>query len=451
MLLPFLALKHRRISGNLMQDLGITTTTDFADWLEQTLCAKFPGAPTPIPFKYLKPLKVIATNVTRGELRIFGGEQDCDRSVTEAVIASASFPLFFRPASIEGELYVDGGLLSNLPAWVFDEERRRSGVSIPTFGFRLIDPPIEAPDGGSDEGLPGLLAYIRSMARTAVYGARRLETRAVDDYYSFDLVPNISTLAFHEMQPRAAEIVAAGRSGVERFFDQQIGPRDPGEMRAVLRVFSNFIQQALRRIAGPIEVVRCELLLPIDEYYLRVIYSSHADADDRLLVRREGPGIAASFRLRHPVLVKVQELDHSIRNHPLYKYEYAVRPSNVRVTHASPIFDDPAAWQRTPENRSSPFAVFAFDATSDIGDVILQEEIEDRLASYAQLAGEWLRKLQLVPSGDPSPRFGEQYGAWNALAEQLGCYISSRPTRTLFEDDDTRRLIERVNVRVQKL
>jgi hypothetical protein len=69
---------------------------------------------------------------------------------------------------------------------------------------------------------------------------------------------------------------------------------------------------------------------------------------------------------------------------------------------------------------------------------------------YAQLAGEWLRKLQLVPPGGSLPRFGEQYGAWNALPDQPGCYISGRSARTLYEDDETRRLIERVNVRVQK-
>ena len=89
---------------------------------------EFPEVSGPISFKHLKPLKVVATNVTRGNIRVFGGPQDQGRSVTEAVVASASFPLFFRPASIEGDLYVDGGLLSNLPVWVFDEERRRLGA-----------------------------------------------------------------------------------------------------------------------------------------------------------------------------------------------------------------------------------------------------------------------------------------------------------------------------------
>jgi len=240
--------------------------------LEATLSTKFPGVPNPISFKHLKPLKVVATNVTRHKIRVFGGDQDRDRSVTEAVVASASFPLFFRPTSIEGDLYVDGGLLSNLPVWVFDEERRGLGVPIPTFGFRLIDPPIQAALQETRETDPELTNYLKAMARAAIYGARGLETRGVDDYYSVDLAPNIKTLAFHEMQSRAAEVVTAGRVGVEQFFNQQIGPRDPGEMRVVLHVFSNFIQQALRRIASPIEVVRCELLLPVNDLMTPLIY-----------------------------------------------------------------------------------------------------------------------------------------------------------------------------------
>jgi NTE family protein len=450
-LLPILAQTHRHIASNLLHNLGITSPAEFSVWLEASLRAKLPGKDSPISFKDLKPLKVIATNVTRGNMRVFGGEKDRDRSVTEAVIASASFPLFFQPTAIEGDLYVDGGLLSNLPAWVFDEERRRLGIPIPTFGFRLIDPPIEAIEEGTSRSPPELMAYLKAMGRAAVNGARNLETRAVDDYYSFNLAPDIETLAFHEMHPRAAEVVDAGRIGVEKFFDEQIGPRDPEEMRTVLHVFSNFIQQALRPLAGAIEVVRCALLLPVDEFYLRVVYSSHPDADDRMLIRREGPGVADSMRLAQPVLINVTELSVDIRNHPLFKYEHAARPSNVEVVHASPIFGDPTAWQLTPQDRPPPFAVFTFDATTNVANIILNSEIEDRVASYAQLAGEYLRNLQLVPTGQPAARSGSRFGAWETQPNLPGIYVSARPTRTLFEDDETRRLIERVEFRKREL
>ena len=43
--------------------------------------------------------------------------------VVDAVIASASVPFFFRPQRRDGSIFVDGGMLSNVPAWVFDRER----------------------------------------------------------------------------------------------------------------------------------------------------------------------------------------------------------------------------------------------------------------------------------------------------------------------------------------
>ncbi|GAB4422940.1 MAG: patatin-like phospholipase family protein [Turneriella sp.] len=56
------------------------------------------------------PFATAAVNIRTGELRVFQGT---DR-LRSAVIASASMPLIFPPEKIDGEWYVDGGVLDKL-------------------------------------------------------------------------------------------------------------------------------------------------------------------------------------------------------------------------------------------------------------------------------------------------------------------------------------------------
>lgn len=63
-------------------------------------------------FSSLKiPLHVTAININTTQLEVFS-----EGKLFEKVIASASVPLMFEPVSINGQLYLDGGLRMNLPA-----------------------------------------------------------------------------------------------------------------------------------------------------------------------------------------------------------------------------------------------------------------------------------------------------------------------------------------------
>lgn len=63
-------------------------------------------------FESLKiPLTVAATEIRLGEIRYFSSGE-----LAAAVISSCSIPGVFDPVHFDGHLYVDGGLLDNLPA-----------------------------------------------------------------------------------------------------------------------------------------------------------------------------------------------------------------------------------------------------------------------------------------------------------------------------------------------
>lgn len=70
-----------------------------------------------------KPLKIVASNLTTRKMELFSKETTPDINIADAVTASICIPFLFKPWIIDRKMYVDGGMLSNLPAWVFEEER----------------------------------------------------------------------------------------------------------------------------------------------------------------------------------------------------------------------------------------------------------------------------------------------------------------------------------------
>lgn len=92
-------------------------------------------------------LKIVVTDVRQRCLVQFDQSKGAV-SVADAVAASAALPLIFSPPRIRGlaeseqSVFVDGGLVSNLPVWAFVSEkkmfeREAAGGSVPIFAFTL--------------------------------------------------------------------------------------------------------------------------------------------------------------------------------------------------------------------------------------------------------------------------------------------------------------------------
>jgi NTE family protein len=98
--------------------------------------------------RYRYKLNVITSDITNGRLVVLPQalpkySLEADRfPVAEAVRMSMSIPFFFEPVKLSNSYFVDGGILSNFPIWLFDVKGKPEW---PTFGFKLIEP---------DEGQP---------------------------------------------------------------------------------------------------------------------------------------------------------------------------------------------------------------------------------------------------------------------------------------------------------
>lgn len=122
--------------------LGLYKGNELEKWIAQKLEAK--GLRT---FSDLPPekLRIIASDISSGELLILPDDlekyQIMPRSfpIAKAVRMSCSIPYFFEPVKLRTgngfNILVDGGVLSNFPIWLFDQE---NGLKIrPVLGIKL--------------------------------------------------------------------------------------------------------------------------------------------------------------------------------------------------------------------------------------------------------------------------------------------------------------------------
>jgi len=81
-------------------------------------------------------LVITGANVSRNTVEYFTPGTHPDMSAALAVRISCSIPYFFKPVKLEGDYYVDGGVLDNYPIHFFD--RNECFANTRTLGLKLI-------------------------------------------------------------------------------------------------------------------------------------------------------------------------------------------------------------------------------------------------------------------------------------------------------------------------
>jgi NTE family protein len=156
----------------LFRHFGIASAQTFRNVVNKLICHKlFPGQPErcvtmgDLNGNGRPVLRIVAANITGHRLRLFSSDADTDQglAVADVVTASVCIPLIFRPWLIGGSHHVDGGIVSNLPAWPFDEERELD-VDATTDAFEIRQP-LTARESG------GVRQWLLDVAMTAMFGA----------------------------------------------------------------------------------------------------------------------------------------------------------------------------------------------------------------------------------------------------------------------------------------
>jgi NTE family protein len=445
LLAPWTFLFHGQLLRAVWSKSGATGTELFKSWLNEQLRVKLQLAQGErVRFEHLREiqLRVVAADLSKRSMSVFGGPTDQSMEIAEAVAASISYPFFFRPVHIGNSLFVDGGMVSNFPAWVLDELRAEQVEDLPTFGFRFVDLPEVKSEPWPGNARPLALELARRLVDTSIGSRVSLESRQITNYHPITLHTHVGTLDFHRLRSERAALVLQGEIGVKEYFERNLGPRDPQEMRAVLRRFAGLVQE----LTGCIGAVRAYLLQRTEPRFCRVVYSAllEGDADDALVIRWGTRSQAICLDRCEPILVRFSDVAREDRVMSVTKYLHATRPANVRHAYCVPLFSDPDAWSvANPQERPEPLAAicFDFDVIDENDLLLLDPKIEDWMTAIAQATGEyWLKDRILTALNEELLIEQRASSDWRMIAGAQGFYVSDRKTRRPLIGEDLERL-----------
>ena len=92
---------------------------------------------------------------------VFKPESDQPLAIADIVTASMCIPFLFRPWKVGDKFHVDGGIVSNLPAWPFDEERE--------LDFDAITIACEIAERDRRQAGDGLDSWFQNLVHTALF------------------------------------------------------------------------------------------------------------------------------------------------------------------------------------------------------------------------------------------------------------------------------------------
>ncbi|MBC8507296.1 MAG: patatin-like phospholipase family protein [Anaerolineales bacterium] len=139
--------------------------------------------------------------------------------VARAVRMSMSIPFFFEPVLLQdastgfSSYIVDGGVLSNYPVGIFDDNE---STPWPTIGYKLVEP-----DEGKPKKITGPISLFAALFTTMMEAH---DTRYINDHNFARTIPiptkGIQTADFDITRERSEELYHSGREAAKDFFQR---------------------------------------------------------------------------------------------------------------------------------------------------------------------------------------------------------------------------------------
>lgn len=200
--------------------LGLYKGDELECWIDEKLAAK--GIRT---FGDLQPeaLRVIASDLTNGSLLVLPddlpryGVDPGTFPVARAIRMSCSLPFFFEPVKLRdrvgNNIVVDGGVLSNFPMWLFDQENIKKVR--PVLGVKLSHHLTQKPTNKIKNAMQMFEALFETMkdAHDSRYISRKHEKNII-------FIPTEANLTteFQLSDEKKLELMGLGKKNAEKFF-----------------------------------------------------------------------------------------------------------------------------------------------------------------------------------------------------------------------------------------
>jgi predicted acylesterase/phospholipase RssA len=204
-----LSAASKLLSGNASRFLsegGMYSSSHVESWLEGHLRMLLPDVKGKVTFADLPiPTHIVAGDVVDRRKKVWSTAKTPTESVAFAARASCSIPVFFQPVQEGQILYVDGGIISNLPLFVFaDSDEHHQNRSERILGFALVAGDAQTTPQNSIE-------FLLSLSNLAVDGATDLQQ---------SLQPKVSVIEINTGSIRATDFHKMNDSVVEELFDE---------------------------------------------------------------------------------------------------------------------------------------------------------------------------------------------------------------------------------------
>ncbi|GCE89072.1 patatin [Komagataeibacter diospyri] len=236
-------------------------------------------------------LKIVSANLSRRSLQLFSPHRTPDVAVADAVAASICLPIIFEPWRIGQSTFVDGGIVSNLPAWPFDEERELDPQAL-TIAVEIADT--------SNAPVVRRFNWIPSAIRTALFGSAELNLRVSGQAEQLILESSLNLLQFDLTVDQARQEVRDGEAAASVRLDKRLFRR-PELYRNACEVTRGLAEDVIESaLSINAKHVRVAIAVPDRDYHhsLRLRFSTgyETHADEGMLIPIEGSILGEAWR-----------------------------------------------------------------------------------------------------------------------------------------------------------
>jgi predicted acylesterase/phospholipase RssA len=201
-------------AGKVLRWGGMYSSVEIEKWIERLLKQLLPNVVGPVHFEHLViPTYIVATDLASNKAKIWSTAESKSEGVAFAVRASCSIPFFFQPVASGANRYVDGGVLSNLPSFVFSDSDATELNSDPILAFLLQ----EQEQSITSWSVPELL---KRLIGAAIDGSTDLQLRMHPTVNTISIpTGDIKATDFERVRREEKEkLISAGEKATLEFF-----------------------------------------------------------------------------------------------------------------------------------------------------------------------------------------------------------------------------------------
>lgn len=344
---PWHLVGDKRLFDKLQTHLGLYGGDKLENFISKKIEDQFPDLSnlTQVTFHHLEekgcwPLKIIVSDVSRRTALVYSakgvnpddkselhngdnneGSGEIDDSVLHAVRASISYPFVFKPVKLKERYLVDGGLCSNLPVFLFAQERLHFGRPIIAFDLVSHHKPVSPPYK--------IRSFCRDLLATALEVSDSLHRKTLVDYLSnvfyvpIEVPAEIDTLDFGLTKDQRIKLFMQGYKDAQRhlslalrnLLDARPGVKSEG-VQGLLNLPLSLIKAPLKALVQEIRAetrakkLRANVMLAVgaEKFVMAYQYGMDKDPDKEMEFNIKSGWVGQVFETRKPRIFPLNKL-----------------------------------------------------------------------------------------------------------------------------------------------